>query len=122
MALRRASKTLNNTSLGTVLKAETTRALGTFLANASAPEEVCAIARSVSSAFIGSEQVTMTLPDTSPACFRTSSTRDQCTASKSASASRAASLGVPARARSEEHTPELHSHLHLVFRLLLHPT
>ncbi len=48
--------------------------------------------------FIGSEQVTITLPDTSPACFNTSSTRDQRTASNSASPSRAASLGVPARA------------------------
>ena len=81
-----------------MLKAETTRAFGTLFASASAPEEVWAITRSVLSAFIGSEQLTMTLPDTSPACFNTSSTRDQCTASKSASASRAASPGVPARA------------------------
>src|SRR2546430_5914960 len=60
----------------------------------------------------GSEQLTMTLPDTSPACFSTSSARDQCTASKSASASRAAS-------RSEEHTSELQSQSNLVCRLLL---
>src|SRR5439155_19968941 len=98
LALRRASKTPNSTSLGTVLKAETTRAFGNRFASASAPEDVWAITRSVSSAFIGSEQLTMTLPDTSPACFNTSSIRDQCTASKSAAASRAASPGVPARA------------------------
>src|SRR2546426_9267104 len=75
----------------------------------------------------------MTLPETSPACFNTSSTRDQCTARKSASASRAASPGVPARAlplasrasfasfcsRSEEHTSELQSPCNLVCRLLL---
>src|SRR6266851_3078435 len=96
--LRRASKTPNSTSLGTVLKAETTRALGTFFASSSAPEDVWAITRPVSSAFIGSEQLTITLPDTSPACFKTSSTRDQCTARNNASASRAASAGVPARA------------------------
>ena len=54
--------------------------------------------RAVLAAFTGSEQLTITLPDTSPAFFNTSSTRDQCTASKSASASRAASSGVPARA------------------------
>ena len=46
----------------------------------------------------GSEQETTTLPERSPACFSTSSTRDQCTASNSASASRVASCGVPARA------------------------
>src|SRR5438034_2063682 len=92
LALRLAANTPNSTSLGTVPKAETTRAFGTFLANASAPEEVCAITRSVSSAFIGREHVTITLPDRSPACFNTSSTRDQCTA------------------RSEEHTSELQSH------------
>jgi len=40
----------------------------------------------VSSAFIGREQVTITLPDKSPVCFSTSSRRDQCTASNSASA------------------------------------
>src|SRR2546423_11347205 len=89
LALRLAANTPNSTSLGTVPNADTTRALGTRLASASAPEEVWAITRSVSSAFIGSEQVTMTLPDTSPACFNTSSTRDQCTASNSASASSA---------------------------------
>ena len=40
----------------------------------------------VSSAFIGSVQVTMTLPERSPACLNTSATRDQCTASSRASA------------------------------------
>src|SRR5207248_2589971 len=98
LALRRASKTPNSTSLGTVLNAETTRALGILFASSSAPDDVWAITRPVSSAFIGNEHVTMTLPDTSPACFNTSSTRDQCTASNSASASRAASPGVPCRA------------------------
>src|SRR6266550_5248753 len=98
LTLRRASKTPNNTSLGTVPNAETTRALGTFLASSSAPEEVWAITSPVSSVFIGSEQVTITLPDTSPACWNTSSTRDQCTAKRSASAPSAASRGVPARA------------------------
>ena len=47
---------------------------------------------------LGRQQVMITLPDDSPACDSTSSTRDQCTASRSASASRAASAGVPARA------------------------
>ena len=98
MALRRASKTSNSTSLGTVPKADTTRALGTFFASSSAPEEVWATTSPLSPAFIGSEQLTMVLPDTSPACFNTSSTRDQCTASNSTCASRAASPGVPARA------------------------
>src|SRR5438034_2857492 len=55
LALRLAANTPNSTSLGTVPKAETTRAFGTFLANASAPEEVCAITRSVSSAFRSEE-------------------------------------------------------------------
>jgi len=59
-----------------------------------------AIASSLSSLVIGNEQLTMTLPDTLPACFRTSSTRDQCTARRIASASRTASDGVPALARS----------------------
>src|SRR5712664_3197338 len=98
VALLRRSKTPNNTSLGTVLNAETTRALGIFLTSFSAPEEVWATTSPVSSAFIGSEQLTITLPDLSPACFTTSSTRDQWTASRTASASFAASRGVPARA------------------------
>jgi hypothetical protein len=38
------------------------------------------------------------LPDRLPACFNTSSTRIQCTASNSTSALAAASAGVPARA------------------------
>src|SRR5438876_9120147 len=59
--LRRDSKTSNSTSLGTVPKADTTRAFGTFFTSSSAPEEVWATTRSVSSAFIGSEQLTMTL-------------------------------------------------------------
>jgi len=40
-----------------VLKAQTTRAFGSFFASASAPEEVWAMTNSVLSAFIGSEQV-----------------------------------------------------------------
>src|SRR5204862_5981282 len=64
-------KTSNNTSLGTVLNAETTWALGTLLANVSAPDEVWATASAVSFAFIGSEHVTITLPERSPACFNT---------------------------------------------------
>lgn len=65
MALRRASKTLKSTSLGTVLNAETTWAFGTLFASSSAPEEVWVMTRSVSSSFIGSEQLTITLPDRS---------------------------------------------------------
>ena len=94
----RASKTPKSTSLGTVLKAHTTRASGTLFASSSAPEVVWAMTSPVSSSFIGSEQVRITFPDRSPACARTSSTRDQCTASRRASASCAASRGVPARA------------------------
>jgi len=60
--------------------------------------DVWATANAVSFAFIGSEHVTITLPERSPACFNTASTRDQCTASNSASACRAASRGVAARA------------------------
>ncbi len=56
--------------------------------------------RPVSFAFIGSEHVTITFPETSPACFNTSLTRDQWTARSSASASAAASRGVPAEAHS----------------------
>ena len=52
-----------------------------FFANASAPDDVCAIAKAVSLAFIGSEQVMSTFPERSPACFNTSLTRDQWTAS-----------------------------------------
>ena len=55
--LLRTSKTPKSTSLGTVLKAQTTRAFGSFFASASAPEEVWAMTNSVLSAFIGSEQV-----------------------------------------------------------------
>src|SRR6267143_894659 len=96
--LRLASNTANSTSLGTVLKAETTLAFGTFFASSSAPDEVLAMMSFVLPASIGSEQVTTTLPAKSPACFSTSSIRDQCTARRSASASFAASPGVPARA------------------------
>ena len=87
---RFASNTSNNTSLGTVLNAETTSAFPTFLASISAPDDVWATASAVSFAFIGSEQVMITLPDRSPVCFNRSATRDQCTASNSASACRAA--------------------------------
>jgi hypothetical protein len=66
VALRRAANTPNSTSLGTLLKADTTRAFGTFLASASAPENVLAMTSSVSSAFIGSEHVMITLPDKPP--------------------------------------------------------
>jgi len=55
--LRFAPKTSNKTSLGTVPKAETTLARFVFFANVSAPDAVCAIARVVSLAFIGIEQV-----------------------------------------------------------------
>jgi hypothetical protein len=81
-----------------VPNAETTRAFGRFLASASAPDVRCARTSSVSSAFIGSEQLTMTVPARLPACASTSSTRDQWTASSTASAPSAASPGVPARA------------------------
>jgi len=60
-----ASKTSNKTSLGTVPKAETTLARFAFFANASAPDNVCAIARAVSLAFIGSERVISTFPELS---------------------------------------------------------
>ena len=70
-------KTSNKTSLGTVPKAETTRARFVFFVNASAPDDVCAIARAVSLEFIGIEQVMSTFPERSPACFNTSLTRDQ---------------------------------------------
>src|ERR1700738_5265735 len=74
------------------------RDLRSFRASFSAPDDVLPTTSSVSSSFIGSEQLTITLFERSPACLITSSTRDQCTASSSASASRAASAGVPARA------------------------
>src|SRR5690348_3730410 len=74
------------------------RDFGAFFASSSAPDELFAMTRFVLSASIGREQVTITLFEGSPACFKTSSTRDQCTASNSASASFAASCGVPARA------------------------
>jgi hypothetical protein len=74
---------------------ETTRARFVFFASASAPDDVCAIARAVSLAFIGSEQVTSTFPERSPACFKTSLTRDQWTARSTTSAPSAASPGVP---------------------------
>jgi hypothetical protein len=66
-AATRASKTPNRTSLGTVLEAQTTWAFGIILASSSAPEESGVTTSSVLSAFIGSEQVTTTLPDRSPA-------------------------------------------------------
>src|SRR5438552_16642543 len=62
----RLSNTLKSTSLGTVLNAATTRAPGTLFASSSAPDELWATTRSVSSAFMGSEQVTMTFPARSP--------------------------------------------------------
>lgn len=49
------------------LNAATTSVPGTFFASASAPDEVWAKTRSVLSLFISKEQVTITLPDTSPA-------------------------------------------------------
>jgi len=97
-ALLRASKTPTSTSLGIVLKAQTTCAPRAFFASSSAPEEVRPTTRPVLPSFIGKEQVTTTLPERSPAWLSTSSNRDQCTANKIASASCVASLGVPARA------------------------
>src|SRR4029077_17111447 len=93
-----ASKTPNSTSLGTVLNAQTTRALGAFLASSSAPDVVVPAISFVLLESIGRQHVSITLPDKSPDCFSTSSIRDQCTSSNTASASFAASLGVPARA------------------------
>src|SRR5205807_868008 len=78
--LRLASYTLKSTSLGTVLKVQTTRAFGILFASSSAPDEMRPTTSPLSSSFIGSEQVTMTLPARSPVCFSTSSNRDQCTA------------------------------------------
>jgi hypothetical protein len=43
--------------------------LRTFLANASAPDDVWAMTSLVSLAFIGSEHVTIALPERSPACL-----------------------------------------------------
>jgi hypothetical protein len=51
-----------------------------------AADEMPEITSSVSSAFAGSEQLTIILPDRSPAWARTSSIRDQCTANSSTSA------------------------------------
>jgi hypothetical protein len=70
-----------------------------FFANASAPDDVCAVTRAVSLAFIGIEQVISTFPEMSPACFNTSLTRNQWTARSSTSASAEASRGVPPTAR-----------------------
>src|SRR5438105_6819828 len=97
--LLRASKTSNSTSLGTVLKAQTTCAPRAFFASSSAPDDVRPTTRPVLPSFIGSEQVTMTLPDRSPARLSTSSHRDQCTAKGMASAVRAAPAAVHPRAR-----------------------
>src|SRR6266849_11172455 len=69
-----------------------------LFASSSAPDEVWATTSSVLSSFIGSEQVTTSFPDRSPACFRTSSNRSQCTASNNASAPCAASRGLARRA------------------------
>src|SRR6185437_300788 len=88
-----ALNTLKKTSLGTVLKADTTWAFGTRFANSSAPDDVCPTTSAVSSAFTGREHVTTTLPDRSPAFSSTSPTRDQCTARSTASAESAASAG-----------------------------
>jgi len=65
--LRLPSYTPNKTSLGTELNAQTTRAFGTRSASSSAPEDEWARTSSVLSSFIGSEQVTITLPAKSPA-------------------------------------------------------
>ena len=62
-AVFRLSKTLNSTSLGTVWNADTTRAPRAFFASVSAPDEMFPTTSSVLPAFIGSEQLTMTLPD-----------------------------------------------------------
>jgi len=72
-AATRASKTPNRTSLGTGLEAQTAWAFGIILASSSAPEESRVTTSFVLPAFIGSEQVTTTLPDRSPALFNTSS-------------------------------------------------
>ena len=74
-AATRASKTQNRTSLGTVLEAQTAWPSGSSWRGSSAPEESGVTTSFVLSAFIGSEQVTTTLPDRSPALFNTSSKR-----------------------------------------------
>jgi hypothetical protein len=51
-ALRRASYTPKNTSLGTVPNAETNFARGIFFDGSPAPDDVCPMRRPVSSAFI----------------------------------------------------------------------
>src|SRR5437763_7613175 len=81
-----------------MLKAQTTCAPRVFFASSSAPDDVRPTTRPVLPSSIGKEQVTTTLPDRSPAWLSTSSHRDQCTAKRIASAFRAASAGVPARA------------------------
>lgn len=60
--------TLNSTSLGRVPNAETKRARGSFRASTSAPDEVWPTTRALLSPVMGSTQLTMTLPDRSPAC------------------------------------------------------
>jgi len=83
---------------GMVLKVRTTWARGTFFASSSALDLVVPMMSFVLPVSIGRQQVTITLPDKSPARFKTSSIRDQCPARRSASASFAASPGVPVRA------------------------
>jgi hypothetical protein len=61
------SNTSKSTSLGTVLKADTIRAFGSRLASSSEPDHARPMMSAVSSRFIGSEQLTITLPDRSPA-------------------------------------------------------
>ena len=80
----RLLNTGNKTSLGTVLKADTTSAPRTFDAKASAPEVVCPITSRVSSLLIGREHVSSVLPFKLPALANTSSTRVQRTASNRA--------------------------------------
>jgi len=94
----RALNTANSTSLGAVLKADTTCALGALAASISAPEPLSPATRWLSSLLIGRVQLSTSLPDKAPVWASTSSTRDQWTASSTASAPRAASVGVPARA------------------------
>src|SRR5439155_7002149 len=93
-----ASCTPNSTSLGAVLKALTIRAFGIILASFSAPDDAWPTTSLVSALFIGSEHETTVLPEKSPACFKTSGIRDQCTARRRASESATASAGEPARA------------------------
>jgi hypothetical protein len=61
------SNTAKSTLLGTVPKAETTRAFFAVFATFSAPDDMRPTTSAVSSSFIGCEHVTRTFPDRSPA-------------------------------------------------------